>query len=115
MWIGKTTLQALLGTMVAPGILDRMMATRAWDGQMTRQKARKDSAGNLFEPVITDPGVRGRFDGRSQAAAIAFPSEFVRGALLFGGLALAGAGLVAARYARRSAPDATQSDHLPRT
>ena len=101
MWIGKTTVQALLGTMIAPALLDRMMATRAWDGQMTPQKARADPAGNLFEPVTTDPGVHGRFDRRSQAGAVAFPSEFVRGALLFGGLALAGAGFIAARYARR--------------
>jgi NAD(P)-dependent dehydrogenase (short-subunit alcohol dehydrogenase family) len=115
MWIGKTSVQALLGTMVAPGLLDRMMATRAWDGQMTPHEARQDSAGNLFDPVTTDPGAHGRFDGESQAAAAALPSEVVRGALVFAGLALAGAGLVAARYARRSAPDVTGSDHLPRT
>jgi hypothetical protein len=108
MWIGKTSVQALLGTMVAPGLLDRMMATRAWDGQMTSHKARDDSAGNLFEPVTTDPGAHGRFDQRSQAAAFAFPSEAVRATLLFAGLALAGAGLFAARYAREPVSDSAQ-------
>lgn len=102
MWIGKATLQALLGTMAAPGLLDRLMAARAWGGQMTSEPARANREGNLFAPVTTDPGAHGRFDNRSHPHADALPSGFVRGALLFAGLTSAIAGLAAARGRRRS-------------
>ena len=40
LWVGGPTVQAILGTMAAPGLLDGMMARRAWDGQMTGERAR---------------------------------------------------------------------------
>jgi hypothetical protein len=97
MWIGKSTLQALLGTIIAPALLDRMMATRAWDGQMTPEAVLEGREGNLFAPITTNPGTHGRFDTRSRANALAFPSEQVRGALLCLGLLAAMAGMTAAR------------------
>lgn len=97
MWIGKTTLQALLGTMVAPALLDRTMATRAWSGQMTSEPVGSDRDDNLFAPVTTDPGVHGRFDNRSSPSASAFPSGQVRAGLLCLGLMAALTGAAAAR------------------
>lgn len=65
MWIGGPTIQAILGTMVAPGLLDRMMARRAWEGQMTEEEARP-RADNLFDAPPGDPGARGRFGSCSR-------------------------------------------------
>jgi NAD(P)-dependent dehydrogenase (short-subunit alcohol dehydrogenase family) len=96
-WLGKSTLQALLGTMVAPALLDRMMATRAWAGQMTPERADGNREGNLFTPVTTDPGTHGRFDNRSRPHALAFSSGQVRGALLGLGVVATLIGLSAAR------------------
>jgi NAD(P)-dependent dehydrogenase (short-subunit alcohol dehydrogenase family) len=93
-WVGGPTVQAILGTMVAPGWLDGMVARKAWDGQMTDEPAPAGRPDNLMAPVPGDHGAHGRFDGRSRAWAPA-----VSGAAARGGLAAAfglGAGLLAA-------------------
>lgn len=97
LWLGKSTLQAILGTMAAPALLDRMMATRAWAGQMTPEPAGENRDGNLFTPVTTDPGAHGRFDSRSRPQALRFPAGQVRGALLCLGVLAALTGLTTAR------------------
>lgn len=100
LWIGGPTMEAILGTMVAPGLLDRMLARTAWDGQLTPERASQDREGNLFEPVALDPGSHGRFDSRSRNSVIALSSSLVRGALASTVLA-AGAALATAAYAAR--------------
>ena len=92
-WIGRPTMQALLGQLVAPGVLDRLAAEQAWDGQMTAEQAapRPD---NLFEPVAGDHGTEGRFGGRTQSGLVAASATTVRGAA-----AVIGAGLVGAAAA----------------
>ncbi|MDQ4137098.1 MAG: SDR family oxidoreductase, partial [Pseudomonadota bacterium] len=80
LWVGGPTVQAILGTMVAPNLLDRMMAHRAWDGQMTGEPARPRD-GNLFEAPPGDPGARGRFEGRARASVMAVSGTATRGAV----------------------------------
>lgn len=80
MWIGGPTIQAILGTMVAPGLLDRMMARRAWEGQMTNEPARPRD-GNLYAAPTGDPGARGRFDARSRQHVPAVSGTAARGIL----------------------------------
>lgn len=100
-WIGGPTIQAILGTMVAPGLLDRMMARRAWDGQMTDEPARPRD-GNLFEAPPGDPGTRGRFGARSRKRVMSVSGRTARGVLAataFG--CLAGAVVAAWRLGAR--------------
>jgi len=87
LWVGGATAQAIVGTMAAPGTLDRMMASRAWDGQMTDEPAtaRPD---NLFAPVPGDRGAAGRFTSAARGRAISAPAAGVRTALAAAGLAL---------------------------
>lgn len=59
-WVGLSTVQAILGNRLIPGLLDRYLARKAWDGQMTGEPA-TEREGNLFEPVSGDFGARGRF------------------------------------------------------
>jgi NAD(P)-dependent dehydrogenase (short-subunit alcohol dehydrogenase family) len=89
-WIGRPTMQALLGQLVVPGLLDRLAAEQAWDGQMTAEQATPRSD-NLFEPVTGDHGAEGRFGRRSQSGLVAASATTVRGAA-----AIIGAGLVGA-------------------
>jgi NAD(P)-dependent dehydrogenase (short-subunit alcohol dehydrogenase family) len=86
-WVGSPTAQAIMGTMAAPGILDRMLASRAWDGQMTDEPAtaRPD---NLFAPVPGDRGAAGRFTAAARGSAMSAPAAGVRTALAAAGLAL---------------------------
>jgi NAD(P)-dependent dehydrogenase (short-subunit alcohol dehydrogenase family) len=78
-WIGSTSVQAIMGTMAAPGFLDRFLSRRAWDGQMTSKRARPDSnRGNLFVPQPGDRGAHGRFDRRSRRSLVAMSSHTAR-------------------------------------
>jgi short-subunit dehydrogenase len=87
LWIGSPTVQAILGTMVAPGLLDGMMARRAWEGQMTREPARPRE-GNLFEAPPGDPRARGRFASRARRSVVGVSETTARAALAAAGLAL---------------------------
>jgi NAD(P)-dependent dehydrogenase (short-subunit alcohol dehydrogenase family) len=98
LWIGVATMKAILGTGVAPGWMDALMASRAWEGQMTSREAAAQRAGNLFHPPPGDPGTRGRFSARSRGHVLAPSGTTVRlglaacgAGLAVGALALAGA------------------------
>jgi NAD(P)-dependent dehydrogenase (short-subunit alcohol dehydrogenase family) len=93
LWVGGPTIQAILGTMVVPGLLDGMMARRAWEGQMTGEPA-PPREGNLFKPSPGDPGARGRFEARSRGSVVA-----VSGTAARGGLAVLALGCVAGALA----------------
>jgi short-subunit dehydrogenase len=104
-WVGSPTIQAILGTMVAPGLLDGMMARRAWEGQMTGKPSRPRD-GNLFDTPPGDPGARGRFGPRSRKRVMSVSDTAARGILAAVALGCV-AGAVAAAWrlgARRTAP-----------
>jgi NAD(P)-dependent dehydrogenase (short-subunit alcohol dehydrogenase family) len=108
-WIGGPSFQAILGTMVAPGLLDRLLSRRAWDGQMTSRRARPDAdRGNLFEPEPGDHGAHGRFDRRSRRSLVALSSNTARlgiAAVAVGmGAAALATGYVIGRRETRPAP-----------
>jgi NAD(P)-dependent dehydrogenase (short-subunit alcohol dehydrogenase family) len=107
LWVGSPTVQAILGTMVAPGFLDGMMARRAWEGQMTGEPA-EPREGNLFDPPPGDPGSRGRFGPHARPTVMAVSGTTARGALAAVALGCAGAALAAAWHlgTRRGAPSA---------
>ncbi|MFU8816643.1 MAG: SDR family oxidoreductase [Pseudomonadales bacterium] len=84
LWLGKASLQAILGTMVMPSVLDRMMARSAWSGQMDEADAPADRPDNLFEPVDGLHRTEGRFSDRSSDRALSLSAGTVRilGALI---------------------------------
>jgi NAD(P)-dependent dehydrogenase (short-subunit alcohol dehydrogenase family) len=102
-WVGAPTAQAILGTMAAPGVLDRMMAERAWDGQMTSEPAlpRPD---NLFAPLEGDRGARGRFTSVARSRAVTKPAGAIRGAVAAAGLVLIAGAVAIARRRPRAEP-----------
>ncbi|MGA6098449.1 SDR family oxidoreductase [Stutzerimonas marianensis] len=102
LWLGSASFKAIIGNFFMPGLLDRMMARQAWDGQLTDEPSRPDQPDNLFEPVEGLHRVDGRFDDRVKDHATALSSETV-GKLAVAGLAAATAGAVAlvASIARR--------------
>jgi NAD(P)-dependent dehydrogenase (short-subunit alcohol dehydrogenase family) len=103
MWVGSPTIQAIVGTMVAPGLLDGMMARRAWAGQMTTEPAQPRD-GNLFEAPLGDPGARGRFGPRARKNVMSVSGTAARGILTAIALGcVAGAITAAWRLGARSA------------
>jgi len=92
LWVGRSTLNAIIGTMLLPGAADRILSAEGYDGELTtepRDNARPD---NLFSPPSGDPGARGRFDNQARTTVIGFdPTRLRAGGLLFVLTSIAGA------------------------
>ena len=65
LWIGAPAWKAILGNMLVPGWIDGYLARTGYQGEMTDVPAKANRPDNLYEPVDTDPGARGRFDTRA--------------------------------------------------
>ncbi|GAB0119415.1 SDR family oxidoreductase [Acidisoma sp. 7E03] len=95
-WVGTSTIQAILGNRLAPGLLDWYLAKTAYKGQLRDVPSTGDAKGNLFEPVPGDFSAHGDFDRESRRRSLevftdrhkaAFMGTAVA-ALALGGIAL---------------------------
>lgn len=82
LWLGKSALQVILGSMTLPRILDRVMAKRAYAGQQTETPADPHRADNLFEPVSGKHRVHGPFDQRAKSRPLPVTQSSVRNTML---------------------------------
>jgi len=78
LWLGAASLRAILGTMVAPGLLDRLLARKGYAGQLTSERKSPTAPDNLFQPVADGHATHGRFDDRAQVHTSAFNPTAVR-------------------------------------
>ncbi|RAI61076.1 SDR family oxidoreductase [Roseicella frigidaeris] len=85
LWVGGATVKAILGTMLAPGLVDRLLARQGYDGQMTQEPEPPGRPDNLMTPWPGDQGAHGRFDARARDRAMAVDPDWLRAAA---GLAL---------------------------
>jgi short-subunit dehydrogenase len=88
-WIGRPTVKAILADLIAPGLLDRILARVAIEGQQTARPARIGAPDNLSSPPDGDPGVHGRFDPESRGDVIAVRPSTLRAALAMAAAAIA--------------------------
>jgi short-subunit dehydrogenase len=65
-WLGFSTIKAILANRIAPGLIDRYLAKAGYSGQLTEQATAPNAPANLFEPVKGDYGSHGRFDEESR-------------------------------------------------
>lgn len=101
LWVGSATLKIVLGSMVAPGLLDTMLAKQAFSGQKDEIAAR-DRPDNLFTPAPGIFAARGRFDDEARQSAITVDGESVRkGVGIAVAAVLAGAAVFLASSRRR--------------
>jgi NAD(P)-dependent dehydrogenase (short-subunit alcohol dehydrogenase family) len=70
LWVGWPTVKAILGNKLIPGILDRYLASRAYEGQFGPEPLPAHRPDNLFEPVAGDYGSHGRFDARAKPCSL---------------------------------------------
>lgn len=89
-WVGFPTVKAILANRIAPGLIDRYLATAGYEGQLTNEPLAPDAPNNLFEPVAGDYGAHGRFDSRSKARSWEMLTDRHRNAFW----ALVGVGLI---------------------
>ncbi len=98
--IGWSALVARLVQAVAPGLADRWLARRGWEGQFTDEPMPAGRRDNLYAPVDTRPGSHGRF-GR-EAHATSWQARLARHrGLVALSAALVAASIVAGRHHRR--------------
>jgi short-subunit dehydrogenase len=67
--VGITTAAVLAANRVAPGLLDRYLATVAWDGQQTDEPADPDAPDNLFDALPGARDAHGRFDAEAHTTS----------------------------------------------
>ena len=87
-YVGGSTVEAIVANKIAPGLLDRVLARRAVGGQLAREPAPPDGPDNLFNPVAGDHGAHGRFDDRAKRRSTELWLAKQRPLLVAGGLGL---------------------------
>lgn len=98
-WLGFSTIKAILANRIAPGLIDRYLASAGYSGQLTDQPTAPDAPANLFEPVKGNYGAHGRFDAESRPVSWQMFTDRHR-TVLFAALAV-GAAVLAHRVAKR--------------
>lgn len=68
-WVGWPAVQAIVGTRIAPGWLERLLGRTAVDGQQTDQPLPEHRPDNLYAPVAGDHGAHGRFDAQAHTVS----------------------------------------------
>jgi len=93
LWVGWPAVKAILGNMVVPGLIDRLLARRGYSGQHTDDPLPPGRRDNLYAPVPGDHGAHGRFDARALPESRQLELSMQRnkialalGALVVGGL-----------------------------
>ena len=66
-WIGFPTVKAILANRIAPGVIDRYLASAGYSGQLSREPVAADAPNNLFQPVPGNYAAHGRFDKRARS------------------------------------------------
>ena len=90
-WVGFPTVKAILANRIAPGWIDRYLASAGYSGQLTDEKLPANPPANLFEPVPGDYGSHGRFNSQSKLGSWEMFTDRHRTAVW---AAIAGVGLV---------------------
>jgi hypothetical protein len=88
-WVGGSSVQAIVANKFFPGLLDRYLAKKGYTGQLTNEPADPRRPDNLDDPVPGDPDTHGRFDSRAANYSLQLWATEHRGALIAGTLGVA--------------------------
>ena len=105
-WVGFSTVKAILGNKLVPGLLDRYLARAGYSGQLTAEPAPADAPANLFATVAGGFAAHGRFDAEAEGASAEMLAVRHRTALvaMLGGAAALVLAFWAVRRRARSEP-----------
>jgi hypothetical protein len=65
LWVGGSTIGAIVGQKIAPGLLDFYLGRTGYSSQQTSERISPQRRENLLEPVPGDYAAHGRFDKRA--------------------------------------------------
>lgn len=98
LWVGGSTVAAIEGNKVAPGILDHYLGRTGYKSQQTSEPEDPKRPNNLWDPVPGDHGAHGTFDSRAHPESIELWAATKKTWI---GLALVGAGALTYALANR--------------
>jgi hypothetical protein len=78
LWIGRSALKAIIGTILVPSLGDKILASEGYAGQLASEAREDGRPDNLFQPPPGDPGSHGRFDDRSAGIVFGFDPLWLR-------------------------------------
>jgi NAD(P)-dependent dehydrogenase (short-subunit alcohol dehydrogenase family) len=81
LWVGRSTVKAILGNRLIPRRLDDYLARGGYDSQQTDEPVDSDREHNLYEPVSGDFGAHGPFDDRARDRSYQLRASMHRRAL----------------------------------
>ena len=103
LWVGGSAIQAIVGEMVFPPLLDRIVAKSGFGQQISDTPETPGRPNNLYAPVKRDVGARGRFGDKAKPRALTLDSTHARLGAFGAALALlAGVGALGFAAGRRS-------------
>ncbi|HEY1261962.1 MAG TPA: SDR family oxidoreductase [Terriglobales bacterium] len=97
-FVGGSTVAAIAGQKLAPGLLDKYLGETGYHSQQTSEPEDPNRPNNLWQPLPGDHGARGRFSARSHERSYELWGETHRRWVLAGLGALV-AGIFALRHA----------------
>jgi NAD(P)-dependent dehydrogenase (short-subunit alcohol dehydrogenase family) len=96
LWVGGSTVRALLANKVVPGLLDRYLARTGYEAQQTHQPVDPGRPDNLDGPLPGDRGAHGVFDDEARSRSLHLVAQTHR-CVLAGAAAAAAAVLLLPR------------------
>ena len=102
-YVGTSSVGAIVGNKMAPGLLDKYLAKSGYKSQQTNEREEANRPDNLFTPVDDghDRGAHGHFDNRSHQHSIQLWADLHRRSIGIGlGLAAAAGGALLYRQRR---------------
>jgi len=102
-YVGTSSVGAIVGNKIAPGLLDKYLAKSGYKSQQTGQREDPTRPDNLFTPVDSeeDRGAHGQFQSRSYGHSIQLWADLHRGTLAVGAsVAAAVTGALLYRHSR---------------
>ena len=97
-WVGASTVKAILGQMIVPGLLDRYLGKTGYDAQQRNERDSPDRPNNLWDPAPDTVGERGPFDKEAHDSSVQVKLDLHRGWIALAG-GIIGAAIVAKKLA----------------
>jgi NAD(P)-dependent dehydrogenase (short-subunit alcohol dehydrogenase family) len=85
-YVGIATVASIIGTKLAPAVLDRYLGRTGYDSQQDTRETGSEHSDNLMQPVAGDFGAHGSFDDRALSHSPQLWIDTHRGAYLAGSL-----------------------------
>jgi hypothetical protein len=86
---GFSSVKAIIGNKIFPGLLDRFLARHGYDAQQTDEPADRNRPDNLWMPLPKDFDAHGRFNDRACSWSMQLLATTHRGWLASAGVAIA--------------------------